>query len=326
MSDSISKERVLKTQPKTVKDSNGDYIIDLSEIKEFDFEKVVDHYTAIFLARRRSGKSVLLRNMLYIHQKKQKRFHDAYLFSETASLQPKVNDYFPSSHRFDGFDDERLGQIIDAQESLVLENFKCEKKFKSENNILIVLDDCINDPKIRSSKNLSRLFVSGRHLKISVIILSQSFSSKAGISKVCMDNSDLIVCFTIFAKYDRELITDKYMSIFDDTKYSRALVNRIALEKPYQCMVLDTSLTTIKETSDYVYKSCLPVCTKKFMIGKDKVDNYDNIGSQEVKKRIKRLNDPVIKLRNIPVTNFQRSKERKDLGTFSFPKNFKPLF
>ena len=263
-----SKQSKVSKEPKESKEETE--IIDISKIKEWDPSTVVEHYAAIFLAKRRSGKSELLKNMLYIHNK-QKRFDVAYLFSGTSDYQESIYDYIPKSNRHNFYDEGFIDNLVKNQKQLakdILEekNPRLKKKLQ---NILIILDDCIDDSNIRNSSVLDSLFTLGRHLHISVIVLSQSISSKCGIKKVQMDNSDLIVTFLVFGDYDRKIITDKYMSLFDDKKYARSLLNSITLEKQYQCIVLETYKTYITDMEMYVRKSCLPLCKKKFMIGTD---------------------------------------------------------
>lgn len=266
------KEPISEKKSKTTKiqmsgTMDAKYDIPIDAYKNWDPLTLKDHFTLLILGRRRLGKTEALKNILNILHHKQKRWSDAYLFSETAHLQPLNYAFVPDEHLISFFDEKRLQGLIDIQEEMIIRNENLEKKKRKYTNILIVFDDIINDPKIRNSTALNKLFISGRHLRISTIILSQEIGSKSGINKVCMSNCDSVMTFTCHSDYDRELLSGKYLSIID-RKYGECLMNKITQEIPYQAAVIDVSLVHAKSYPEYVFKFTMPILEKKFQIGK----------------------------------------------------------
>jgi hypothetical protein len=111
--------------------------------------------------QRRTGKSVALRHLLHDVKDWYKK---AYVFSETIHLQPDLFDYIPKHNQFNSFDQYKLQEIYNEQETYILKNISAGKKKEDLNYVLVLFDDCINDTNFRSSEILKRIHISGRHV------------------------------------------------------------------------------------------------------------------------------------------------------------------
>lgn len=69
-------------------------------LEYYDPEKLPEHFAMLICAPRRSGKTHLLKYMLYAIKD---QFEYAYLFSATANLQDDNYDFIPKSNRYDSF-------------------------------------------------------------------------------------------------------------------------------------------------------------------------------------------------------------------------------
>ena len=138
-----------------------------------------------------SGKGVLLNNLLGPRFPYRKVFgKNVFVFSSTFSLgDDSLQDIDVSDDNiFDTLDEHLLRDIVDEQKSIIHEFGK-----QSAPNILIVLDDVLTQISRKQSSVLRELFFSGRHYKISVIMLVQSYK---GVTKSMRTNSSHSVFFS----------------------------------------------------------------------------------------------------------------------------------
>lgn len=245
--------------------------VDISNIKQWDPKTIPENFFILISAKRRAGKSWLVRHLL---KPIKDRFKHAYLFSETAHLQdPNPFDFIPDCNKFDHFDEEVIDQMLKNQNMIKEKNMKMKKSLQLPNPILIVLDDVISGPEIRKSRALKSLATQGRHSNVSVICLSQTISAKYGFPSVIRDNLDIFICFTLHSCFNRDTAAECFASIVDKREGIK-LINSITQEKPYQVAVFDLSLTNVKRYEDYVFKYIAPDSLPKFMIG-PKDDKHD---------------------------------------------------
>ena len=133
------------------------------------------------IAKRKSGKSYLLRWLVKQHQ----TFYDK-IFCICPT--EKINKFYQNDNFIDpkciyeSYDESFVKQLIDKMTKSVE---KGEKR-----KILLILDDCVADTRFHDSPTLKQLFVRGRHLNISVIITSQYMKS---IPPIARSNSDFIL-------------------------------------------------------------------------------------------------------------------------------------
>ena len=120
-----------------------------------------------------SGGSTLVRNMLSDRFPYLKYFEkNIFMFSPTYRSDPVYADCpIPDDNVFDEYNESVLRDIYKEQKA-----HKESLKDKTElEPILIILDDLIISLPSAHKNYVSHLFMSGRHYKISIIILSQSY-------------------------------------------------------------------------------------------------------------------------------------------------------
>lgn len=121
----------------------------------------------LMLSTRKSGKSYLVRNIIYYYLTKPKRkdrIQFLYLFSETAK--------FETSGMYSFIDPKCIFKADPQTVELVVKTlFNIQLKTKKRNNVLLVFDDI--DLSARYENSISALCVRGRHYGITTIISSQ---------------------------------------------------------------------------------------------------------------------------------------------------------
>jgi hypothetical protein len=296
-------------------------------------EALPDHFLVIAYGLRRSGKSVLMRQMLYdIWPRIQS--HKVYLFSQTASVNADQYTYLPGGE-FKVSDisganlQMKLTDIINEQkeklagsdmqtgdggkkkkgkegkdkgdskkrkpegadagggggkrakgereqelkrtahkdmrtqnnpgvdvEKLVSEAEQADKSCEQCKDVLILLDDCCNDQAVRSCPALGYLATCGRHLRISVIILSQVVAGSGSVPPVVRTQADVIICVAQpRSMRERELISEQYLTA--ENKPGAKQAGLMLLESvtaiPFRALIIECCNNAAREFCEYCY-------------------------------------------------------------------------
>jgi len=221
-------------------------------INEMDIEKLskeLDSISMIISAPRRSGKTHLIRDILF-KMGQYCKWDLIILYSETALFNVDY-DYISDKFKFDHYDSEHLEKIINQQSHNMIKYKKQKMKGKQPPKILIILDDCISGNKILYDENIAKLYTLGRHLKISVIFLTQHLNA---LSPKIKKNSDVLIFFRNPDLEQSKELQDRYMHLFnDDRKKISNIIDRI-YDEPYKCVVVCVyKIQKAEKISDYIY-------------------------------------------------------------------------
>ena len=187
----------------------------------FDPKKMIENFTMMIYGARRVGKTHVAS---YIISKIHERFKEVWLMSETIHLQPDAWTFIPEPNRLDHFDEELIMRIYKDQERKIDEVKRLLEPRKLHGDrlrdevtrcvpaILLILDDIINDPAVAGSSVLSKLFISGRHLRISLMFLSQTPARGATICRLMRTNVDYCLCSEMDTQDDSETAASLYFA------------------------------------------------------------------------------------------------------------------
>ena len=158
-------------------------------------ERLPEFFTVSVASRRNSGKSHLCRQLVQMLFK-QKRVDVCLVLSGTAGLN-KDWDFMPPE-LVQNFSEETMVNLWRRQEKRMhdWQTAGCPKKQKPR-RVLCVLDDCLSDPAALGSKIIEMFFTKGRHVHVSLIVISQHTCHL--LTPVNRANSDLI----LFSKLSR---------------------------------------------------------------------------------------------------------------------------
>ena len=154
----------------------------------------------LLIARRNSGKSVLLKKLVGDSMHK---------FSKIFVICPSepVNHFYKNSGLvsddciFENYS-EKWGNALLKKMGEINEG----KTKENAKQILVIIDDGICDIDFRTSPSLRKLFIRGRHLSIALIITSQNLCSLSPLER---NNADYILCGQLSAK-SLDVLTDDY--------------------------------------------------------------------------------------------------------------------
>lgn len=168
------------------------------------FPDAQSNFITLMVARRRSGKTTAIVNMLKtIYKGKFDRIVVCYphIFSENKEHNPYLALQLEADSLYSEF---KLGMI----EALV-ESCEAAVHRGSTDRTLLILDDCISfaDFKPRSNQDnthpLDRLAVVGRRANLSCIITSQVYK---GLSSTLRQNADCVVLWRAYGEEEKHII------------------------------------------------------------------------------------------------------------------------
>lgn len=238
---------------------------------KFDVHKHLDiksegqtNPSILIYGARGTGKTHILKHLLTEFQKK-KHFDKGYLFSNTAALQPKVYDFLPPENIHKGFRQDIIERIWAEQEKDAMTKKKNnqEKKIK---RIVMIFDDIISTKEIANSPVLDKLYTEGRHIWICPIILSQVVGTLNGPKSLIRTNADLVIAFYAGNQYDRDLMTERYLSI-RHKKIGEQVFRKLTEDKYNSIVIVNKHQSYSKDYPDYVYQLRAPEKIPSFMIG-----------------------------------------------------------
>lgn len=218
---------------------------------------------AIYGARG-TGKTKIMKHLIHTLQSK-KHFDKGFLFSNTAHLQPGTYDFIPKTNQHVGFKEDVIAKII-AEQMQDVQTKKKNKQEKAIKRILLIFDDVINDHRIRHSPILNQLYTQGRHMYLCPCILTQEIGGAGGIPPTIRNNCDLVIGFNAGNQYDRDLMTERYLSLIHK-KVGEHVYKDITSEIYRAIAIHFRAHGNSRKYQDYVYKYKAPEKDSVFTIG-----------------------------------------------------------
>lgn len=221
------------------------------QIKKFDLKRIPDNSTVVISARRGSGKSTLMADILYT----KKHIPAGIVCSATEESTNFYGRFVPQSFIYNRYDDAILVKLLERQKRLMKEKAK-------DSNVFLLLDDVAYDKSIFRKENIRATFLNGRHLGI-LMILSTQFS--LDLPPALRSNSDFIIVFQDNNVGNQRRLFENYAGVFPNFSEFQRVFN--SLTKDYMCMVIDaTSKSNRVEDTVFWYKANV---RDNFRIGAD---------------------------------------------------------
>ena len=125
---------------------------------------IVNKITAL-LAKRNSGKSVLLKHLVEAEKHK---FSKIYVICPTEKINRFYSDIVDDECIFDSYDEKWMNKLIDKMTEI-----NSNKPAKERKNVLLILDDLVSDHNFHQSPSFKKIIIRGRHINIAIILTFQ---------------------------------------------------------------------------------------------------------------------------------------------------------
>lgn len=189
----------------------------------------------VLIGRRDTGKSFLVRDLLYYHQD----IPIGTVISGTEAGNGFFSEHVPKLFIHDEYNTAIIENILKRQKT-VLKQIKREMEAYKRTNIdpraFVILDDCLYDNKWTKDKLMRLLFMNGRHWKIMLIITMQY---PLGIPPNLRTNIDYV--FILREPYiaNRKRIWENYAGMFPTFESFCQVMDQCT--ENFECLVINNN-------------------------------------------------------------------------------------
>ena len=219
-------------------------------IKKFDMKLIPQDAVAIFIGRRRTGKSTLVRDLLFHHQ----NLPVGTVISGTEESNSYYGKMIPPIFIHGEMSPIILDNYVKRQKQImkkIQEEISAGVVSRKDPRSFLILDDCMYDDSWTHDKNIRYLFMNGRWLKVFFIITMQY---PLGIQPALITNVDYVFILREPYMTNRKRIFENYGSAFPSFEFFCQMMDQCT--ENYGCIVIDnTSQSSKLEDTVYWYKS-----------------------------------------------------------------------
>jgi len=216
------------------------------ELKKFDMKNIsfkaneAKGPVVVLIGRRDTGKSFLVRDLLYYHQD----IPIGTVISGTEEGNGFYNKMVPKLFIHNEYNTAIIENILKRQRS-VLKQIKKEmeayKRTTIDPRAFVILDDCLYDATWTRDKMMRLLFMNGRHWKIMLVITMQY---PLGVPPTLRTNIDYV--FILREPYiaNRKRIYDNYAGMFPTFESFCQVMDQCT--ENYECLVINNNAKSNK--------------------------------------------------------------------------------
>jgi hypothetical protein len=212
------------------------------ELKKFDMRSIVfdpkenKGPVIVMIGRRDTGKSVLVRDLLFFQQD----IPIGTVISGTEAGNGFYSELVPKlfiHHEYNGV----IVENVLKRQKMVLKQIKSEmetyKKSTIDPRAFVILDDCLYDDKWTRDKLMRLLFMNGRHWKIMLVITMQY---PLGIPPNLRTNIDYVFILRENIGGNRKRIYTNYASMFPTFEAFCSVLD--SCTENYECLVINNNV------------------------------------------------------------------------------------
>ena len=217
------------TMPVLAADQYAEVI--LPDLTEFNPEDIKLDGTVVAVGKRRTGKSWVFRNLMYLMKDK---IHAGIVISQTDELNKFWRQYIPAKYIYPRYEPEILDAVFKRQKKILNDNALTDKQKEERAPFFVLLDDVISDQRLKYDSNLCELFVAGRHYKLFVLITTQY--AKA-ITPTLRGNTDYCFIMKTIQQRQREALWEDFGDFLTKDAFAQILD---AYTEDNEVLVIDT--------------------------------------------------------------------------------------
>lgn len=212
------------------KDNGQDFNLDM---KKFDMRMIKDHETVVLIGARNTGKSFLVKDLLYHHR----HIPVGTCISPTEEANKCFSDIIPPIFIHNEYTPELIEKVLTRQKELVskIQNSGMDMK-NMDPNAFLLMDDCLYDRTWVKDKSIREIFMNGRHWKLLFILTMQY---PLGITPNLRSNIDWVFILRNNIKKDRKTLYEHYAGMFPSFEIFEETLNQCT--ENYECLVINKS-------------------------------------------------------------------------------------
>ena len=219
-------------------------------LSKFNMTMIPDDAVVLFIGRRGTGKSWLIKDLLWNKQK----IPIGTVISGTESANAFYSTIVPSLFIHEEFNSNIISNVLKRQDAITKQIRKEQESRGSsalDRRAFIVMDDCMFDTKWLNDKYIRSLFMNGRHFGLLYILALQYVM---GIPPVLRGQVDYVFILRENQVSARKRIYEQFAGIFPSFELFCQIMDQCT--EDYECLVIHNGSKTNKiEDSVFWYKA-----------------------------------------------------------------------
>lgn len=212
-------------------------------LKPFDMSKLKIHSVCVAIGKRHSGKSILIRDILY---NKKNELPVGLVMSHTDHLGHFYDKFIPKILIHKNYNSEQITKLFQRQEKALKENW-------TNPNAFLLLDDVLSDTAWKKDPNMNEIYFNGRHYKLLSILGMQT---PMGIPSSLRGQIDYTFIFKTNIESDKKKLFEHYAGCLKTLEIFKIVLE--ATTEDYHCLVIDNNANSNNlEDCVFYYKAKL---------------------------------------------------------------------
>ena len=210
------------------------------QLRKFDMTNIGDDKVVVLIGKRETGKSFLVRDLLYYHQD----IPIGTVISGTESANAFYSNIIPSLFIHDSFEPKIVDSVLKRQK-LVNKKIQSDKQYYGGSNkdprAFIILDDCLYDKNWVKDPIIRAMFMNGRHYHLLFIITMQY---ALGIPPNLRTNVDYVFILRENLINNRKRLYEHYAGMFPNYDMFSQVMDQCT--ENYECLVIHNNAKSNK--------------------------------------------------------------------------------
>lgn len=233
-------------------------------IRKFNMKMIQQDSVCIFIGRRRTGKTTLVRDLLYNHRD----MPMATVISGTEESNGFFKKMVPPLFIHGEYNPVILERFMKCQKVIMQKIQKAKEagvQTSMDPRTFFIMDDCMYDDSWTHDKNIRYLFMNGRWLKVFLLITMQY---PLGIMPSLRTNVDYVFILREPYLSNRKKIFDNYGSAFPSFEFFCQVMDQCT--QNYECLVINNT-TQSNKLEDIIFWYKADTNTPNFRIGSPEI-------------------------------------------------------
>ena len=217
------------------------------KLKKFDMSSIKSDKVVLFIGKRETGKSFLVRDLLWHNRD----LPVGTVISGTEGANQFYSKMIPSIFIHDEYTPEIINNFVKRQGRLIKKQVGGAPEYQNiDPRAFLILDDCLYDNSWVKDKNVRSLFMNGRHFKAFFIITSQY---SLGIPPNLRTNVDYVFVLRETIHSNRRRLYEQYCGMFPTYEFFCSVMDQCT--ENFECLVINNNSKSSKlEEQVYWYK------------------------------------------------------------------------
>ena len=210
-------------------------------LRRFNMASIADDKVVVLVGKRDTGKSFLVKDLLYYHQD----IPVGTVISATESVNQFYGKIVPPLFIHDEYNEDIIQRVLLRQRKAVDKSNQTAEENEARGGgattavdprAFLILDDCLYDSSWTKSKYMRSVFMNGRHYKL-LYLLTMQFA--LGIPPNLRTNIDFIFILRENILSNRKRLYDSYCGMFPSFDFFCQVLDQCT--ENYECLVINNN-------------------------------------------------------------------------------------